>query len=81
MFASSTWLVTQSRTRHNVLRSSFSRTEPQNYSALKNSKTVILTKSEYDVFGDGIAVIVAGPGHSPGHQVLRSRPARQWKRF
>src|SRR6202008_3645918 len=46
------------------------RTEPQNFSALKNSKTVILTKNDYDVFGDGTVVIKAAPGHSPGHQVL-----------
>ncbi len=29
-----------------------------------------MTKSEYDVFGDGTVVIMAAPGHSPGHQVL-----------
>jgi len=52
------------------------RTEPQNYSALKNSKTVILSKSEYDVFGDGSVVIISAPGHSPGHQVLFLKLAR-----
>ena len=46
------------------------RTEPANYSQLKNSKTVFITKDEYDVFGDGSVVIKAAPGHSPGHQVL-----------
>jgi N-acyl homoserine lactone hydrolase len=46
------------------------RTEPANFSALKNSKTVMLEKDDYDVFGDGTVVIKATPGHSPGHQVL-----------
>ena len=46
------------------------RTEPQNYSALKNAKTVIVTKDDYDVFGDGTVILKAAPGHSPAHQVL-----------
>src|SRR5438046_6233707 len=46
------------------------RTEPDNYSGLKNSKIVIITKKEYDVFGDGTVVIKSTPGHSPAHQVL-----------
>jgi N-acyl homoserine lactone hydrolase len=43
---------------------------PALYSELKNSKTVILTKDEYDVFGDGTVIIKSAPGHTPGHQVL-----------
>jgi N-acyl homoserine lactone hydrolase len=46
------------------------RTEPQNYSALKNAKTVIVTKKDYDVFGDGTVILKSTPGHSPDHQVL-----------
>src|SRR5262249_10423040 len=38
-------------------------------SALKNSKTVLLD-GDHDVFGDGSVVIVATPGHTPGHQSL-----------
>ncbi len=45
-------------------------TEPANYSALRNSKTEIITKDEYDVFGDGAVVIKSATGHSPDHQVL-----------
>jgi N-acyl homoserine lactone hydrolase len=70
LFAGSTWLVTQAERDIMFSDPPSPRTEPQNYSALKNSKTVILTKSEYDVFGDGTVVIMAAPGHSPGHQVL-----------
>ncbi len=70
LFAGSTWLVTQAERDIMFSEPPSPRTEPQNYSALKNSKTVILTKSEYDVFGDGTVIIMAAPGHSPGHQVL-----------
>ena len=70
MFAGSTWLVTKAEQDIMFSDPPSPRTEPQNFSALKNSKTVMLTKSDYDVFGDGTVVIMAAPGHSPGHQVL-----------
>jgi len=46
------------------------RTEPANYSGLKNSKTTLVSKADYDVFGDGSVVLKSTPGHSPDHQVL-----------
>jgi N-acyl homoserine lactone hydrolase len=46
------------------------RTEPANYSALRNSTTVIVTDAEHDVFGDGTVLLKSAPGHSPAHQVL-----------
>jgi glyoxylase-like metal-dependent hydrolase (beta-lactamase superfamily II) len=46
------------------------RTEPANFSALKNSKTVIIAKDEHDVFGDGTVILKSAAGHSPDHQVL-----------
>jgi glyoxylase-like metal-dependent hydrolase (beta-lactamase superfamily II) len=44
--------------------------EPRFFSALEKSKWIPLDKDEYDVFGDGKAIIKAAPGHTPGHQVL-----------
>jgi len=41
-----------------------------NFSKLKDSKTILLDKDEYDVFGDGTVVLKSTPGHTPGHQVL-----------
>jgi glyoxylase-like metal-dependent hydrolase (beta-lactamase superfamily II) len=65
-----TWLVRKPE-RDIMFTEPFSpRTEPQNYSALKNAKTVIVTKDDYDVFGDGTVILKAAPGHSPAHQVL-----------
>ena len=43
---------------------------PENYSALRNSKTTLITRDDYDVFGDGAVVLKSAPGHAPGHQVL-----------
>ena len=70
LFANSTWLVRKEERDIMFGDPPSPRTEPANYSQLKNSKTVFITKDEYDVFGDGSVVIKAAPGHSPGHQVL-----------
>ena len=69
-FASATWLVRKLERDIMFADPPSPRTEPANYSALKNSKTVIVTQDEHDVFGDGTVVIKSTPGHSPGHQVL-----------
>ena len=70
-FAGSTWLVQKAERA-----AMFPDTPPQNpsnaaarFSALKNSKTVLLD-GDYDVFGDGTVLVVATPGHTPGHQSL-----------
>jgi glyoxylase-like metal-dependent hydrolase (beta-lactamase superfamily II) len=69
-FAGSTWLVRQ------VERDAIYAEKPprivqqDHFTALKNSKTVILKDDEYDVFGDGTVIIKSAPGHTPGHQVL-----------
>ena len=70
LFASATWLVRKGERDIMFADPPSPRTEPANYSALRNSKTVIITKDEYDVFGDGTVVIKSAPGHSPDHQVL-----------
>jgi N-acyl homoserine lactone hydrolase len=72
-FAGSTWLV--QRPERAVM---FPGTPPANpidptvsdkFSALAKSKTVLLD-GDHDVFGDGSVVILATPGHTPGHQSL-----------
>src|SRR6202167_3178006 len=70
LFASATWLVPKAERDIMFADPPSPRTEPQNFSALKNSKTVFITKNEYDVFGDKTVIIKAAPGHSPAHQVL-----------
>lgn len=70
-FAGATWLARQ------VERDAmFAESAPTklnyyaNYSALKDSKTIILKEDEYDVFGDGTVILKFAPGHTAGHQVL-----------
>lgn len=46
--------------------------ETSSYDKLRASKTVKLN-GDHDVFGDGSVVILATPGHTPGHQSLLVR--------
>ena len=48
---------------------------PALYDKLRANKTVKL-KGDHDVFGDGSVVIIATPGHTPGHQSLLVRLPR-----
>ena len=69
-FASATWLVRQVERDAMFSDKPPGIIDPKTYSDLKNSKTIILTTDEYDVFGDGKVIIKFAPGHTPGHQVL-----------
>ncbi len=46
--------------------------EVTSYDKLRASKTVKLN-GDHDVFGDGSVVVIATPGHTPGHQSLLVR--------
>ena len=76
MFAGATWLVPEKEYDVMFADPPSPRTEPANFSALKNSKIVLLGARDYDLFGDGSVVLKSAPGHSPGHQVLFLRLAR-----
>src|SRR6195256_1269992 len=69
-FAGATWLVRKLERDTMFAEPPSPRTEPANFSSLKNSKTTIITERDYDVFGDGTVVIKSAAGHSPDHQVL-----------
>ena len=69
-FAASTWLVRKVERDAMFAPKPAGIIDPSTYSELKNSKTIILDKDEYDVFGDGKVIIKSAPGHTPGHQVL-----------
>ena len=68
-FATATWLTPPAE-REFMWRPKNERVEPRFFSLLEQSKWIPLNKVEYDVFGDGKAIIKAAPGHTPGHQVL-----------
>ncbi len=69
-FATATWLVRPIERDAMFADKPPALVDPKNYDLLKNSKTVLLTTDEYDVFGDGKVIIKSAPGHTPGHQVL-----------
>jgi glyoxylase-like metal-dependent hydrolase (beta-lactamase superfamily II) len=70
LFAGATWLVRQIERDAMFSDNATGTSRPQTYAALKNSKTVIVSADEHDVFGDGTVILKAAPGHTPGHQVL-----------
>lgn len=69
-FASATWLVRKVERDRMFSGEPILRSSVENYGELKNSKTILLDKDEWDVFGDGAVVIKSTPGHTPGHNVL-----------
>ena len=75
-FAGSTWLVRKVERDRMFSDPPIPRSDPANYTQLKNSKTIIIDKNEYDVFGDGTVIIKSTPGHTPGHQSLFLKLAR-----
>jgi len=70
LFANATWLVRKVERDAMFAPKPPDKVNPANYSALKNSKTVLIPTDDYDVFGDGTVVMKLAPGHTPGHQVL-----------
>jgi N-acyl homoserine lactone hydrolase len=70
LFAGATWLVRKVVRDRMFAAEPITRSPLENYSALKDSKTVLIDKDEWDVFGDGTVVIKSTPGHTPGHNVL-----------
>ena len=69
-FAGATWLVRKVERDRMFSDTPIVRSDPANYDELKTSKTILLDKDEWDVFGDGAVVIKSTPGHTPGHNVL-----------
>lgn len=76
LFANATWLVRKLERDQMFSDPPSPRTEPANFSALRNAKTTIIAGADHDVFGDGSVVIKSAAGHSPDHQVLFVRLAR-----
>lgn len=75
-FAGSTWIVQKPERdaifapRQNDNKKLGSVADPMYFTALANSKTILLNGEDHDVFGDGTVVIKFTPGHTPGHQSL-----------
>jgi N-acyl homoserine lactone hydrolase len=72
-YAGSTWIV-QKAERDFMFSDAVATTtaKPDQYIKLKDSKTIIID-GDYDVFGDKTVMLIATPGHTPGHQCLLVR--------
>jgi glyoxylase-like metal-dependent hydrolase (beta-lactamase superfamily II) len=69
-FATATWIVQRAERDFMFADSPQGIIQPATYSALRNADTKILDNADFDVFGDGTVVVLATPGHTPGHQVV-----------
>jgi N-acyl homoserine lactone hydrolase len=70
LFSDATWLVRQVERDAMFAEKTAGASRPSTYAGLRNSKTVIVTADEHDVFGDATVILKAAAGHTPGHQVL-----------
>ena len=75
-FAGATWLIRQVERDAMFAEKPPDLVQRTTFTALSNSKTIIIKTDDYDVFGDGSVVIKWAPGHTPGHQVLFVKLAR-----
>jgi N-acyl homoserine lactone hydrolase len=76
LFAGSTWIVDADERAAMFSDKARAGKDFAAYSALENAKTTLIEgDAVHDVFGDGSAVIVQAPGHTPGHAVLLVKPA------
>jgi N-acyl homoserine lactone hydrolase len=75
-FAGATWLVRQAERDAMFADPPPGVTLPSTYAALRQSRTRIIDRDDYDVFGDGTVVIKSAPGHTPFHQVLYVKLAK-----
>ena len=69
-FARATWLVRKVERDAMFADKLPDLVQRATFTALRNSKTVIINTDDHDVFGDGSVVIKWAPGHTPGHQTL-----------
>lgn len=68
-YAGATWMVQKAEREFMFGDTAKPLANQQEFSALKNSKTTAID-GNHDVFGDGTVMLMATPGHTPGHQSL-----------
>lgn len=76
-FADSTWIVQKAERDYMFADAPQGIIQPATYSALRDAKTKLLNDEDFDVFGDGSVVVMAAPGHTPGHQVVAVKLANR----
>jgi glyoxylase-like metal-dependent hydrolase (beta-lactamase superfamily II) len=76
-FANATWIVQRAERDFMFADSPQGIIQPASYAALRNATTKLLDNQDFDVFGDGSVVVMATPGHTPGHQVVAVKLANR----
>ena len=76
-FAGATWIVQKAERDYMFADSPQGIIQPDTYAALRNADTRILDNEDFDVFGDGSVVVMATPGHTPGHPVVAVKLANR----
>jgi glyoxylase-like metal-dependent hydrolase (beta-lactamase superfamily II) len=76
-FANATWIVQKAERDFMFADSPQGIIQPATYAALRNANTKILDNEDFDVFGDGSVMVMATPGHTPGHQVVAVKLANR----
>ena len=69
-FAGATWIVQKAERDFTLADAPQGIINPQSYNRLRDAKTIVLENADHDVFGDGSVLVMATPGHTPGHQVV-----------
>jgi glyoxylase-like metal-dependent hydrolase (beta-lactamase superfamily II) len=72
-FAGSTWIVQRAEYEFMFADAPQGIINTASFSALQDADTILLDNEDHDVFGDGSVLILATPGHTPGHQVAAVR--------
>jgi glyoxylase-like metal-dependent hydrolase (beta-lactamase superfamily II) len=76
LFSGAQWLVTKREHDRMFSADPPGGTRPETFSALKSSRTTLITAKEHDVFGDGTVVMRQATGHTEGHSVLYVKLAK-----
>jgi len=76
-FAAATWIVQKAERDYMFADGAEGIIQPATYAALRNADTKILNNEDFDVFGDGSVLVLATPGHTPGHQVVAVKLAKR----
>lgn len=67
-YAGSAWLV--QKAERDAMFGGKPLSNSDEFSKLKDSKTVLIENKDHDVFGDGKVMLIFTAGHTPGHQIL-----------
>ncbi len=76
-FANATWIVQKAERDFMFGDSPQGIVQPATYAALRNAPTKVLDNVDFAVFGVGSVVVMATPGHTPGHQVVAVKLAKR----